>query len=76
MTKDQVELWMDRVAAWPEAAQVEAMQSLLAIEQRLGEPYRLSEDERAAVRKSLDEMRRGVFASEEAVEAVFARYRR
>jgi hypothetical protein len=37
--------------------------------------YRLSDDERAAVRRGLREMRERKLASDEAVAAVFDRYR-
>jgi predicted transcriptional regulator len=37
--------------------------------------YELSDDERTAVRRGLEEMRQGKFASDEEVEAVFSRYR-
>jgi predicted transcriptional regulator len=37
--------------------------------------YRLSDDERTAVRRGLAEMREGKLASDEAVAAVFNRYR-
>jgi hypothetical protein len=39
------------------------------------EVYRLSEEERAAVRRGLDEMRRRRFATDEEVKAVFDRFR-
>jgi hypothetical protein len=39
------------------------------------DPYRLSTDERNAVRRGLAEMRQGTLASDEAVAAVFNRYR-
>jgi hypothetical protein len=38
-------------------------------------PYRLNDDERNAVRRGLAEMRAGKLASDEAVAAVFNRYR-
>jgi predicted transcriptional regulator len=38
-------------------------------------PYRLSDKEREAVRRGLAEMREGKLASDEAVAAVFNRYR-
>jgi len=37
--------------------------------------YRLSDEERAAVRRGLEEMRQGKFATDEEVAAVFNRYR-
>ena len=66
---------LDRIADWPEDAQAELMQSIVDIEKRRFGVYRLSEDERAAVRRGLEEMRQGKFATDEQVEAVFNRYR-
>ena len=37
--------------------------------------YELDDDERAAIRRGLREMREGTLARDEAVAAVFARYR-
>jgi predicted transcriptional regulator len=37
---------------------------------------RLSDDERAAVQRGLEEARKGKFATDEEVEAVFRRYRK
>ena len=67
---------IERVDTWPEEAQEEAAQFLLALEQEYAEPYELSDDDRAAVDRSLEEMRQGKFATEEQVAAVFNRYRR
>lgn len=74
MTKLAEEI-LDRIAAWPKEAQAELMQSMIEIEEKYVGVHRLSEDERAAVRRGLDEMRRGKFASEERVAAIFQRYR-
>ena len=74
MTKLAEEI-LDRIAGWPKEAQAELMQSMLDIEEKYVGIYRLSDDERAAVKRGLDEMRRGKFASEEQVAAIFQRYR-
>jgi hypothetical protein len=37
--------------------------------------YRLSDDERAAIQKGLEDIAAGRFASDEEVSALFARYR-
>jgi predicted transcriptional regulator len=66
---------LDRIADWPEEAQEELMQSIVDIEKKHLGVYRLNDDERAAVRRGLEEMRQGKFASDEQVEAVFNRYR-
>jgi hypothetical protein len=70
-----VENLLERVASWPEEAQAELLQSVVDIETKHFGVYRLSDDERAAVRRGLEEMRQGKFASDEQVEAVFNRYR-
>ena len=67
---------LERAKTWPEAKQEEAVQSLLAIEQEIAEPYELSNEDRAAIDRSLEEMRQGRFATDERVAAVFNRYRR
>jgi predicted transcriptional regulator len=66
---------IDRIETWPPAAQEEAVQSLLAIEQEIAEPYELTDEDRAAIDRSLEDMRRGRFASDERVAAVFRRAR-
>jgi hypothetical protein len=75
MTKQDLEILLERVASWPEAAQEELVRSLADIEKRHLGTYRLSDEERAAVRRGLQEMRAGNLASDEAVAAVYARYR-
>ena len=51
------------------------MQSIVDIEEKHVGLYRLTDDERAAVRRGLDELRKGRFASEERIAAIFNRYR-
>jgi hypothetical protein len=75
MTKQGLEILLEHVATWPEAAQEELMRSLADIEKKHLGVYRLSADERAAVRRGLREMQQGKIATDEAVAAVFARYR-
>ncbi len=67
---------IERVDTWPEQAQEEALQLLLALEQEYAEPYELSPEDRAAIDRSLDDMRAGRFATDEQVAAVFGRHRR
>jgi hypothetical protein len=74
MTKQALEILLERVSAWPEEAQEELMRSLTDIENRHLGIYRLSEDERNAVRRGLKDMRDGRLASDDAVAAVFNRY--
>ncbi len=74
MNKLTVEI-LDRIEAWPKEAQDELMQSIVDIEEKHVGVYRLTDEERAAVRRGLVEMREGKFASEERVAAIFNRHR-
>ena len=65
-----------RLDTWPEEAQEQAAEFLLALEQEYAEPYELSEEDRLAIDRSLEDMRQGRFASDEQVAALFARSRR
>ena len=67
---------IERVETWPQEAQEEAVESLLAIEQEFAEPYELTEGDRAAIDRSLDDLRHGRLATDEQVAALFNRYRR
>jgi hypothetical protein len=67
---------IERVDAWPDEAQEEALQLLLALEQEYAEPYKLSSEDRAAIDQSLEDMRQGRFATDEQIAAVFGRSRR
>ena len=70
-----VESIIDRVADWPEEAQEELMQSIVDIEAKHLGIYRLSDDERAAVREGLAQAARGEFVPDDVVEAYFKKYR-
>lgn len=74
MTKQALEILLERVSAWPEQAQEELMRSVTDIENRHLGIYRLSDDERNALRRGLKDMREGRLASDDAVAAVFNRY--
>lgn len=65
-----------RIETWPEQAQEEAAELLLALEREYAEPYELSPEDRAAIDRSLEEMREGRFATDERVSQVFGRHRR
>ena len=67
---------MERAASWPEEAQAELVQFMLDIEVKYYGAYRLDDEDRARIQKSLDAAKRGEFASDEEVAAVFARYRK
>ena len=75
MTRESLEILLDRVAAWPEEDQDRVIRLIDEIEATRHDVYKLSDDERAAARRGLAEMRAGDLASDEEVAAVFDRYR-
>ena len=75
MTKDQLDAVLDRVHAWPKERQEDAARLLLAMEAGGTDAYVLSDEERADLNEALAEVARGDIASDEEVEAVFARGR-
>ncbi len=68
-----VETLLERVATWPEEAQAELLQSVVDIETKHFGVYRLSDDERQAVREGLEQARRGEFVPDEVVAEFFRR---
>jgi predicted transcriptional regulator len=75
MTKEQIDSVLDRVRTWPPERQKDAVRVLLQMEAAGTEIYVLSDEERAEIELSLEEARRGEFATDEEVAAVFNRYR-
>jgi hypothetical protein len=71
MTKQGLEILLEQVVGWPPEAQKELVQSMAAIEKKHLGVCRLSDEERTAVRRGLQEMREGRIASDEEVAAVF-----
>jgi predicted transcriptional regulator len=65
-----------RIDSWPQEAQEEAAEFLSAIEEEIAEPYELTDDDRAAIERGLDAVRRGDIATDEEVKAVLNKYRR
>jgi predicted transcriptional regulator len=75
MIKQGLEILLERVSTWPEEAQDEFVKSVADIESKHLGVYRLSDEERDAVRRGLADMREGRLASDAEVAAVFSRYR-
>lgn len=75
MTRQGLEILLERVSTWPEEAQDEFVRSVADIESKHLGVYRLSDEERDAVRRGLADMREGKLASDAEVAAVFNRYR-
>ena len=75
MKKQGLEILLERASTWPEEAQEELVRSAFDIEMRHFRGYELTEDDHAALARSLDDVRNGRFATEREVAAVFSRYR-
>ena len=67
---------MERAASWPEEAQAELVRFMIDTEAKHFGVYRLDDEDRARIEKSLESARRGEFATDQEVAALFARYRR
>jgi predicted transcriptional regulator len=67
---------IERAETWPQEAQEQAIATLQAIEAEFAEPYELTEGDRKAVDRGLEDVRHGRIASDEEVSKLFARYRR
>jgi hypothetical protein len=65
MTRQGIEILLERVLTWPEEAQAEFVRSIADIEARHFGSYRLSDEERDAVRRGLTDMREGKFATDD-----------
>ena len=66
---------LDRVRTWPPERPKDAVRVLLQMEAAGTHVYVLSDEERSEIELSLEEARRGEFATDEEVAAVFNRYR-
>ena len=74
MTDDVKEL-LRRLESWPEEDQEELADVARLIEARRSGVYRLSAEERAAVRKGMDAARRGEFAPDDEIERFYQLHR-
>lgn len=72
---DELKELLIRAEAWPEEAQDALMRSAFDIERKYLGAYQLSDDDRAALARSLEDVRAERFASEDEVEEVFSRFR-
>jgi predicted transcriptional regulator len=63
-----------KVRGLPEADQDEAAEILLSVVSKKGEPVRLDDETRAAIREGRDQALRGEFVSDEEMAAFFKRH--
>lgn len=74
MTKEEIKAVLERVMSWPPERQQEAAEMLLVLEAQEGEFYHPSDDEWAAIQEGLEQARRGEFATDEEMEALWKRF--
>ncbi len=67
---------LERVESWPVEDQEELAELAREIEARRSGLYRLSDEERIAVRAGLEEARRGDFVPDDEMEAYYQLHRR
>jgi predicted transcriptional regulator len=67
---------MERAASWPEEAQAELVRFMIDMEAKHFGIFRLDDEDRARIARSLAAADRGEFASDEEVAALFRRYRK
>ena len=72
MTK--IEEAINKVRELPEAEQKKAAEMLLSVASKRGEPVRLDDETRAAIREGREQARRGELVSEEDMAAFFKRH--
>ena len=76
MKTTDLQMYLQRIPAWPKEAQDELVRSMAEIEHRYSELYHVDDEERAALERSAEDVRQNRFASDHDVEATFTRYHR
>ena len=66
---------LERIDSWPEEDQEELAEAALEIEARRAGVYRLTEAERDAVRRGLEDVSQGRFAGEADIAAILKKAR-
>ena len=67
---------LEQIQSWPEEDQEELADVAREIESRRSGVYRLSDEERAAVRAGMDDASRGDFATDEEIDAFYRLHQR
>ena len=74
MTRADINAVLEGVRSWPQEDQEELAELAREIEARRTGVYVMNDDERAAVRRGLDEAARGEFVSDEEMNAFWKKY--
>ena len=75
MTKHQLKALLERAADWPEEARAELLRTMVQIESNYGGICHVDDDKRDALEQSAEDTRLHCYATDEAIEAVFSRFR-
>jgi hypothetical protein len=65
---------LDRIPKWFKAAQDEVLRSVTEVETRYSNIYEVTDDDRVALRRSAEDVRKNRFATNKDVDAVFGRF--
>lgn len=74
MPRDHIELILQHVATWPEAAHEELLASFNEIEAKYTGVYRLSDEDRIAVKRGLADVEAGRLVDDDDITALFNRH--
>jgi hypothetical protein len=75
MANKELEALLDRVPTWPEEVQEDVLVWLKFVEKEMGEPYELTDDDRASIERGIADANADRFATTEEMQELFARYR-
>jgi len=67
---------VNRASEWPEQARAELEESMLSVEARYYGVYIATKDDRAALKRSADDVKHNRFASDDNVKRVFRHFNR
>ena len=76
MAKEEITQLFQRAKAWPEDAQQELAQSMEGIEARYYGVHVVTREDRAALKRSEDDVKNGRFASEKDIKKVLLNFHR
>lgn len=71
-----LEALMERAASWPDEAQAELVRFMIDTEAKHFGAFRLDDEDRKRIERSLASARRGEFATDKEVATLFSRYRK
>ena len=74
MTREDISAVLEGVRSWPQEDQEELAELAREIEARRTGVYVMDDDERAAVRRGLDEAARGEFVTDEEMNVFWKKY--